>query len=150
LVSGSSPFDRWKYRTPNLRNVALTAPHMHDGSLATLGDVVSFYSRGGTPNEVLDPLIRPLGLSVDDQDDLVSFLEALTGSDVDELVSDAFAAPIGDPREPVYPEDPIGASVDDLDYLGGLPRRRLGYGRGPAEYDGRHHGVSLGDPDDLE
>lgn len=92
------PADRWKYRTPSLRNIALTAPYMHDGSLATLGDVVSFYNRGGIPNEVLDPLIRPLGLSAEDQDDLVSFLKALTGSDVDELVSDAFAAPIGDVR----------------------------------------------------
>jgi cytochrome c peroxidase len=91
------PADRWKYRTPSLRNVALTAPYMHDGSLATLTDVV-FYDGGGTPNEVLDPLIRPLGLSAEERDDLVSFLEALTGSDVDELVSDAFAAPIGDAR----------------------------------------------------
>jgi cytochrome c peroxidase len=92
------PGDRWKYRTPSLRNVALTAPYMHDGSLATLADVVSFYDGGGTPNEVLDPLIRPLGLSAAERDDLVSLLEALTGSDVDRLVSDAFAAPIGDVR----------------------------------------------------
>jgi cytochrome c peroxidase len=90
------PADRWKYRTPSLRNVALTAPYMHDGSLGTLGDVVSFYDGGGTPNEVLDPLIRPLGLRGEERDDLVSFLEALTGSDVDRLVLDAFAAPIGD------------------------------------------------------
>jgi cytochrome c peroxidase len=92
------PADRWRYRTPSLRNVALTAPYMHDGSLATLADVVSFYDRGGIPNETLDPLIRPLGLSAEERDDLVSFLGALTGSDVDELVSDAFAAPIGDAR----------------------------------------------------
>jgi cytochrome c peroxidase len=69
---------------------------MHDGSLGTLGDVVSFYDGGGIPNEVLDPLIRPLGLRGEERDDLVSFLEALTGSDVDRLVLDAFAAPIGD------------------------------------------------------
>jgi cytochrome c peroxidase len=92
------PADRWKYRTPSLRNVALTAPYMHDGSFATLGDVVSFYDRGGTPNEVLDPLIRPLGLRAEEREELESFLEALTGSDVDRLVSDAFAAPIGDVR----------------------------------------------------
>ena len=92
------PADRWKYRTPSLRNVGLTAPYMHDGSLASLGDVVSFYDAGGTPNETLDPLIRPLGLSANQRDDLVSFLEALTGSDVNTLVSDAFAAPIGDAR----------------------------------------------------
>ena len=53
---------------------------------------------GGIPNEVLDPRVRPLGLSAAERDDLVSFLEALTGSDVNQLVSDAFAAPIGDVR----------------------------------------------------
>ena len=92
------PADHWKYRTPSLRNVALTAPYMHDGSLATLRDVVSFYAAGGIPNEVLDPRMRPLGLSAAEREDLVAFLEALTGSDVNQLVSDAFAAPIGDVR----------------------------------------------------
>jgi len=90
------PADRWRYRTPTLRNVALTAPYMHDGSLATLRDVVLFYDRGGVPNEGLDPRIHPLGLSERDVDDVVAFLESLTGSDVDALVADAFAAPIGD------------------------------------------------------
>jgi len=94
------PADRWKYRTPTLRNVALTAPYMHDGSLATLRDVVSFYNAGGVENEVLDPLIRPLNLSPHEVDELVAFLFELTGGDVDTLVSDAFAAPIGDVREP--------------------------------------------------
>jgi cytochrome c peroxidase len=90
------PQDRWKYRTPGLRNVALTAPYMHDGSLATLPDVVAFYDRGGVPNENLDPLIRSLGLGEQEQRDLVAFLEALTSSDVPELVADAFAAPVSD------------------------------------------------------
>ncbi len=89
------PADRWRYRTPTLRNVALTAPYMHDGSLSSLRDVLLFYNRGGVPNEVLDPLISPLGLSDAEIDDLLSFLQSLTGSNVDELVSDAFAAPIG-------------------------------------------------------
>jgi cytochrome c peroxidase len=92
------PADRWKYRTPSLRNVALTPPYMHDGSLATLRDVVSFYDAGGIPNEVLDPRMRPLGLSAAERNDLVSFLEALSGSDVEQIVSDALAAPIGDVR----------------------------------------------------
>jgi cytochrome c peroxidase len=89
------PDDRWRYRTPTLRNVALTAPYMHDGSLATLRDVLLFYDRGGVPNEVLDPLIRPLGLSDTEISDLLAFLKSLTGSNVDALVSDAHAAPIG-------------------------------------------------------
>jgi cytochrome c peroxidase len=90
------PADRWRYRTPGLRNVALTAPYMHDGSLATLREVVDFYARGGVPNEGLDPRIRPLDLSEEEKRDLVAFLESLTGGDVEELVADAFAAPIGD------------------------------------------------------
>ena len=92
------PADRWRYRTPSLRNVALTAPYMHDGSLATLDEVVSFYDAGGVPNPVLDPLIRPLGLGAEERRDLAALLEALTGSDVDLLVSDSLAAPIGDVR----------------------------------------------------
>ena len=89
------PDDRWRYRTPTLRNVALTAPYMHDGSLATLRDVLLFYDRGGVPNEVLDPLISPLQLSAAEIDDLLAFLQSLTGSNVDALVSDAHAAPVG-------------------------------------------------------
>jgi cytochrome c peroxidase len=90
------PADRWKYRTPSLRNVALTAPYMHDGSLATLRDVILFYDRGGISNEGLDGRIGPLELSESEREDLVSFLESLTGSDVETLVGDAFAAPVGD------------------------------------------------------
>ncbi len=89
------PADRWRYRTPSLRNVALTAPYMHDGSLSALRDVVQFYNRGGVPNEVLDPRIRPLGLTSAEIDDLLAFLESLTGSNIDDIVADAFAAPIG-------------------------------------------------------
>jgi len=86
------PADRWKYRTPGLRNVALSAPYMHDGSLATLADVVAFYDRGGVPNQGLDPRIHPLDLDDQERRALVAFLESLTGADVEELVSDAFAA----------------------------------------------------------
>jgi cytochrome c peroxidase len=92
------PDDRWKYKTPSLRNVALSSPYMHDGSLRTLRDVVDFYNRGGVPNATLDPLIRPLGLSSREVDDLVAFLSSLTGDSVDAIVLDARAAPIGDPR----------------------------------------------------
>jgi cytochrome c peroxidase len=91
-----NPNDRWKYKTPSLRNVALTAPYMHNGSLSTLSEVVEFYDQGGVSNELLDPLIRPLGLSDAEKADLVAFLQSLNGSNVDTLVADAFAAPIGD------------------------------------------------------
>ncbi len=91
-----NPAHRWSYKTPSLRNVGLTAPYMHNGSLAQLRDVVDFYNNGGTMNENLDPLIKPLDLNTQEQEDLVAFLQALTGSNVQSLVTDAFAAPIGD------------------------------------------------------
>ncbi len=72
------------FKTPTLRNVARTAPYMHDGSLATLEDVVDFYNNGGRVKEG-DPInpfqsggIRPLGLDDAQKADLVAFLEALT------------------------------------------------------------------------
>ncbi len=92
------PGDRWKYKTPTLRNVALTAPYMHDGSLQTLRQVVAFYNAGGIPNEVLDPAIQPLGLTEREIDDLVAFLESVTGDNVGVIVNDALAVPVGDPR----------------------------------------------------
>jgi cytochrome c peroxidase len=90
------PHDRWKYKTPSLRNLALTAPYMHNGSLVTLAEVVELYDRGGVPNPLIDPLIQPLGLSDQEKDDLVTFLGSLTGSNVSRLVADAVAAPVGD------------------------------------------------------
>ncbi len=71
--------DKGAFRTPALRNVALTAPYMHDGSLKTLKDVVDFYSGGGTSNPQLDPEIHELKLSGQERADLVAFLESLTG-----------------------------------------------------------------------
>jgi cytochrome c peroxidase len=89
------PEDRWKYRTPSLRNVALTAPYMHDGSLVTLEEVVRFYDAGGVENPLRDPLVRPLGLAETERSQLVAFLQALTGSNVDGIVADAFTVPVG-------------------------------------------------------
>jgi len=91
------PEDRWKYRTPGLRNVALTGPYMHDGSIVTLEDVVRFYDGGGVENPLRDPLVRPLGLSDREKSQLVAFLRSLTGDNVDSLVADAFAVPVGNP-----------------------------------------------------
>ncbi len=91
-----NPADRWKFRTQTLRNIALTAPYMHNGQFATLMDVIEFYDQGGIPNELLSPFIRPLGLTETEKHDLISFLESLTGSNVPQIVADAFAAQIGD------------------------------------------------------
>jgi cytochrome c peroxidase len=89
------PDDRWKYKTPTLRNVALTAPYMHDGSLRSLREVVEFYALGGVPNLLLDEMIRPFELEEAEIDQLVSFLRSLTGGDVAALIEDGNSAPIG-------------------------------------------------------
>ncbi len=72
--------DRGRFKTPTLRGLTHTAPYMHDGSLATLEEVVEFYNRGGGKNPCLDPIIQPLGLSKEEVRDLVAFLRALSDS----------------------------------------------------------------------
>ena len=74
------PTDRGKFKTPALRNVALTWPYLHDGSAATLDDVVEFYDNGGVPNPTLDPRITPLRLTAEQRKDLVAFLQSLSGT----------------------------------------------------------------------
>lgn len=74
--------DRWAYRTPSLRNVALTAPYMHDGSLATLEAVIEYYQKGGIDNPGRDELVQPLQLTEEDKRDLAAFLRSLTGDNV--------------------------------------------------------------------
>jgi len=73
------PFKR-AFRTPSLLHVAQTAPYMHDGSLATLRDVVEFYNRGGDVKEQAsnDMGLQPLGLTSGEMNDLVAFLESLS------------------------------------------------------------------------
>ncbi len=70
--------DRGRFKTPTLRRLADTGPYMHDGSMATLEEVVEFYNRGGGKNPHLDRAIVPLGLSAADARDLVAFLRALS------------------------------------------------------------------------
>lgn len=77
-VSGRET-DRGRFKTPTLREVDRTSPYMHDGSKATLEDVVNFYDDGGRPNPNLDIEIRPLGLTVEEKRVLVSFLRSLSG-----------------------------------------------------------------------
>jgi cytochrome c peroxidase len=71
--------DKGAFKTPTLRNVVETAPYMHDGSEATLLEVVEFYDKGGVKNPQLSADIKPLGLSQQDKMDLVEFMLALTG-----------------------------------------------------------------------
>jgi cytochrome c peroxidase len=97
------PRDQGKFRVPTLRNIALTAPYMHDGSLTTLAEVVDHYAAGGrlvtggplagdgrqNPNK--SPLVRPFEITPEERDDLVAFLESLT--DEGFLTDERFAAP---------------------------------------------------------
>jgi cytochrome c peroxidase len=67
------------FKTPTLREIARTAPYMHDGSLATLEDVIEFYDDGGRANPALDAEIRPLRLTAGEKQHLLAFLSALSG-----------------------------------------------------------------------
>lgn len=73
------PKDWAAFKTPTLRDIAETPPYMHDGSLKTLREVVDFYDKGGVLNRNLDADIKPLKLTVDEKNDLVEFLRALSG-----------------------------------------------------------------------
>ena len=91
-----NPNDLWKYLTPTLRNIELSAPYMHNGQLTTLEEVIDFYDKGGIQNPRLSPLIKALALNQQEKQALVAFLKTLTGANVAELTRDAFAALIGD------------------------------------------------------
>jgi cytochrome c peroxidase len=74
------PQDRWAYKTPILREVARTAPYMHDGSLPTLEAVVAYYNAGGAGAPDQAPEIVPLGLNTAEQRALVAFLRSLSAA----------------------------------------------------------------------
>ncbi len=74
--------DRGKFRTPTLRELTRTAPYMHNGSLASLEEVVEFYNAGGGPAVGKDPALQPLGLTDADKQQLVAFLQSLSGAAV--------------------------------------------------------------------
>ena len=76
------PKDMGAFKTPHLRNVALTPPYMHDGSEPTLEAVIEFYDRGGNPNPWLDGGMRPLALTPQEKADLVELMKTFTSSDL--------------------------------------------------------------------
>ena len=78
IVTGNEE-DRGAFKTPTLREVARTAPYMHDGSLATLEEVIEFYDQGGNANPYLDDELRPLDLTTEEKDVLLVFLSSLSG-----------------------------------------------------------------------
>jgi cytochrome c peroxidase len=78
MVTGD-PADSGAFKTPTLREIASTGPYMHDGSLATLEDVIEFYDKGGEPNPGLDSEIQRLDLTAQEKSDLLAFLKSLSG-----------------------------------------------------------------------
>lgn len=72
------PSDIGKFKVPSLRNVEMTAPYMHDGSIATLEDVVEHYNSGGKNHPNKSPIIKPLYLTVQEKQNLIHFLKSLT------------------------------------------------------------------------
>ena len=78
------PKDHGAFKTPTIRNVALSAPYMHDGSQKTLEEVVEWYAKGGHPNPILSEKIKKLDLTDQDKKDLVEFMKQGCTSDFPE------------------------------------------------------------------
>ena len=90
-----SAADRFAFKTPSLRNVNRSAPYMHDGSVASLEEVVAFYNQGGAdvPGDApgKSALLKPLNLTAEDQRALVAFLKSLDSQYLPTLISSARA-----------------------------------------------------------
>ncbi|WP_407167228.1 cytochrome-c peroxidase [Bradyrhizobium sp. ORS 111] len=71
---------RYAFKTPTLRDVARRGPYMHDGSVATLEDVIELYNKGGIDRPSRSPDIKPLSLTASEKKDLIAFLQTLTAS----------------------------------------------------------------------
>ena len=106
-----NPKDSWAYKTPILRNVALTSPYMHDGSLSSLEEVVDFYDKGGIDNPEKSPLLVRLDLTPEEKKTLVAFLKSLTGDNIAALIRDARQA---HENLPVLAQDPSDAYMDQI------------------------------------
>ena len=74
------PKDRGSFKVPTLRNIALTSPYMHDGSLKTLEEVINHYAKGGENNENKDKRVVPFKLNDEEKLELMAFLQSLTDS----------------------------------------------------------------------
>jgi cytochrome c peroxidase len=100
------------FKTPTVRDVEHNGPYMHDGSLATLEDVVEHYDKGGTPNPALDVDMKKLNLTAQEKKDVVAFMKALSGENkkLDELLPKLPPGPDGkspDPRATLSPPSKV-------------------------------------------
>ena len=107
-----NPSHRWLFKTPSLRNISLTAPYMHNGIFSNLDEVIDFYNEGGFNNELLSPILKKLELSKDEKKNLKYFLESLVGENIEILIADALAVPVGD----LTKKDPNWANEKDMGY----------------------------------
>ena len=107
-----NPSHRWLFKTPSLRNISLTAPYMHNGIFSNLDEVIDFYNEGGFNNELLSPMLKKLELSKDEKNNLKYFLESLVGENIEILIADALAVPVGD----LTKKDPNWANEKDMGY----------------------------------
>lgn len=78
MVVSKKPEDEFAMKTPSLRETLARAPYMHDGSLATLADVMKHYVSGGLPRPTRSPLMKPVALTPDEVDDVVAFMRTLS------------------------------------------------------------------------
>jgi cytochrome c peroxidase len=90
------PGDIGRFRVPTLRNIAVTGPYFHDGRASSLADVIAHYTAGGTDHPNKTPLLSPLSLTEQDENDLIEFLKSLTDEDMlkDERWSNPWKAPL--------------------------------------------------------
>ncbi len=100
------------FKTPTVRDVEHTAPYMHDGSLATLEEVVDHYDKGGIANPSLDPDMKKLGLTAQEKKDVVAFMKALSGETkkLDELLP---KLPAGFRRQVARPAVQFDSAVEN-------------------------------------
>ena len=132
--------DRGRFKTPTLRAISRTAPYMHDGSVATLEDMIELYDRGGLRRDNRDPEMRALGLTAHQKADLAAFLRALEGPSTarpaPSLPSDVvFSVPAATPREL---------------WVGRMYQALLGRAASPAEIAPRVAALATGtSPEDM-
>ena len=85
---------------------------MHNGIFSNLDEVIDFYNEGGFNNELLSPMLKKLELSKDEKNNLKYFLESLVGENIEILIADALAVPVGD----LTKKDPNWANEKDMGY----------------------------------
>jgi cytochrome c peroxidase len=112
------------FKTSQVRNVGITAPYMHDGSMATLWDVMDHYNKGGEANPFLDGGIEPLALSEKEVDQMVAFLFALTDTrfDADNKAEMARQRKIANEKRPLRDEAAAMRKVFQFEQRAGAKR----------------------------